>query len=51
MAEVKTDCFGYNKKVCACTVLTQTFCKKEECSFYKTKEQYLEDIKKYERRW
>ena len=43
----KQDCFRYmpygNKG--KCTVLNVTTCKK--CSFYKTKEQFQEDLEKY----
>lgn len=42
----KTDCFGY--KLGKCTILTDLFCSYEECSFYKTTEQYNSDRIKYE---
>ena len=48
---MKTNCFAYNKAAKKCTVLTETVCKKKECSFYKTVQRYEEDKKKYERRW
>ena len=47
MAEIKTDCFGYNCRKNECTILTQTVCKHRNCSFYKTQEQYDEDREKY----
>ena len=45
--EAKTDCFGY--KAGRCTVLTELFCTKEKCAFYKTKEQYDSDREKAEK--
>lgn len=41
--EVKKDCFAYKeamdpKKLGSCLALTELFCKKEICSFYKNKE-------------
>lgn len=50
MPEIKTDCFGYNKANKKCTVLRDTYCRKEECVFYKTREQYQADKEKYERK-
>lgn len=40
--EVKQDCFAYKeaadpRKTGTCLALTELFCKKEICSFYKTK--------------
>ena len=49
MPEIKVDCFGYNLKAGKCAIMTETICKKRECSFYKTQEQYQEDKKKYEK--
>lgn len=46
--EVKTDCLAYNKDFNDCIVLTDLYCKKENCSFYKTKEQYLKDAGDFE---
>lgn len=34
--DVKTDCFGYNKALSRCNVLTKLEC--EKCHFYKSKE-------------
>lgn len=45
---MKTDCFAFMKKCNKCSVMTETVCKKRECSFYKTKEQYETERKKYE---
>lgn len=45
---MKTDCFAYQQKCKGCSVLTEPICKKRECSFYKTREQYDSDRKKYE---
>lgn len=46
----KTDCFGFcgprNKR---CSVLIELVCKKRECTFYKTREQYESDRFKYEK--
>lgn len=47
--EPLTDCFAYMEKCHRCSILNETFCKKEECcSFYKTKKQYEADRKKYD---
>ena len=40
-----TDCFAYKAKYCA--VLTEMICKSRKCTFYKTKEQFDEELKKY----
>ena len=45
MIETKKDCFGYDKLTNRCRVLTETYCKKEVCKFYKTKKQYERGIK------
>lgn len=46
---LKKDCFAYiekdekgNEK---CNALIALFCKKEKCKFYKTKEQYRQELK------
>ena len=46
MAGVKKDCFAYNEKLVnrSCTALRELYCAKEECKFYKTKEQYQKEI-------
>lgn len=43
---INKDCFAYSEKRNDCTALTELFCKKENCSFYMTKEQYLEKMLK-----
>lgn len=45
MAERK-DCFAY-KVSGYCSALTEMVCKKRECTFFKTKEQFYEDMEKY----
>lgn len=49
--EIKTDCFAFrgprNKH---CSVLNELVCQKQKCSFYKTCEQYKNDLKKYSKR-
>lgn len=49
MAEVKRDCFAYNKGSYSkpCIALDDLYCKKEECKFYKTKEQFEKERKMY----
>ena len=42
---VKTDCFGFRRG--ECSVLYELVCEKRNCSFYKTREQYAKDKKKY----
>ena len=44
--EVKKDCFGYRGS-CKCSALKQMYCNIEHCRFYKTKEQFERDRKKY----
>lgn len=43
--EIKYDCFAYEKG--RCTALRQLCCDRQNCSFYKTKEQEMADRKKY----
>lgn len=33
--EVKKDCFAYSTENNRCSVLRDTYCKKENCKFYK----------------
>ena len=47
MADVKTDCFGYNPRAKRCTIMTETICEDRNCSFYKTREEYAEGLQKY----
>lgn len=47
---VKTDCFAYKKTYGGnddCSALKQCYCKYEKCNFYKTKQKFDEDRKKY----
>lgn len=37
---VKTDCFAYKNN--NCTALTDLYCAKEKCNFYKTHQELLE---------
>ena len=37
---VKKDCFGYSSIKNRCSVLTDTYCKHEECKFYKTRKEF-----------
>lgn len=34
--EIKEDCFAYDKKNNECTALTELFCMKEKCKFYRS---------------
>lgn len=45
----KTDCFGYSLVGgrTRCTALRNMLCRTGKCSFYKPKEQFLEERKKY----
>ena len=45
---VKKDCFAYGRLNDKCSILTDTYCKKEKCKFYKTKREFEEGKKKYE---
>ena len=40
----KQDCFAWNEQRQCCNALLKLLCKKGECSFYKTKEQYELDF-------
>ncbi|MBO7697375.1 MAG: hypothetical protein J6T10_32500 [Methanobrevibacter sp.] len=44
----ETDCFAYCTKNVkpSCSVLTSMMCKKGECKFYKTMEQFYDGLKK-----
>ena len=45
MTEVKKDCFAY--RIGGCSIMTETICRHDTCSFYKTKEQAAIDREKY----
>ena len=51
MAEVKTDCFAYDcsLKNRQCKALRELYCAKKNCKFYKTKEQYLKELRSEKR--
>ncbi|MBE7036006.1 MAG: hypothetical protein E7403_01780 [Ruminococcaceae bacterium] len=42
---IKKDCFAY--RLGRCSVLTEMVCRRENCSFYKTKEQMEQDRRQY----
>lgn len=42
---VKKDCFAY--RIGGCSIMTETICKRDACSFYKTREQAELDREKY----
>ena len=42
---VKKDCFAYSPR--QCRILIQKICEHRACGFYKTQQQYREDLKKY----
>ena len=42
---VKKDCFAY--RISGCSIMTETICRRHNCSFYKTKEQAEADREKY----
>jgi len=44
MCREKTDCFAYTGN--GCSVLKAMYCVSEECSFYKNKDVYSEELKK-----
>lgn len=39
------DCFAF--KPSRCSVLTEMICKTRKCSFYRTRKQFIEGLKKY----
>lgn len=41
----KKDCFAYQTR--RCMALTEMLCKTRKCPFYKTRRQFIEDLKKY----
>lgn len=48
MIQMYEDCFA--RVDFRCGVLKETLCKKGSCPFYKSKQQYKEDIEKYPHR-
>lgn len=44
ITEYKTDCFAYKRRG-NCSALVKMDCK--DCSFYTSKDDYFEDMKKY----
>ena len=42
---IQKDCFAY--RLGRCSILTEMICRRENCSFYKTKEQMDTDREKY----
>ncbi len=42
---VQKDCFAY--RIGGCAIMTETICRRDTCSFYKTKEQMAKDREKY----
>lgn len=42
MGKIKKDCFGYRNPE-RCGVLSEMVCKNKNCSFYKSKEQFIKD--------
>ena len=53
MAEIKikADCFAYDPtlKNRPCKALTDLYCAKENCKFYKSKEQYQKELRSEKR--
>lgn len=43
--EVKKDCFEFDKTNNCCKALRELYCKRENCVFYKSKEQYEKEMK------
>lgn len=41
----KKDCFAYQTR--RCMALIEMLCKTRKCPFYKTRRQFIEDLKKY----
>lgn len=41
----KKNCFAYRKY--RCMALTEMLCKTRQCPFFKTRKQFVEDLKKY----
>lgn len=42
---IKKDCFAY--RLGRCSILTEMVCKRDTCSFFKTKEEMEEDSRRY----
>lgn len=42
---VNKDCFAY--RIGGCSIMTEMICRRDTCSFYKTKEQAAADREKY----
>ena len=45
---VKKDCFAYGSLNNKCSILKETYCKYENCKFYKTKSEFEKGRLKYE---
>ena len=51
--EVKRDCFAYiasKRGIGQCLALHMLYCRKENCNFYKSKEQYENELEEIKRR-
>lgn len=47
MSEIKKDCFGYRNPE-RCGAMSEMICKSRNCSFYKTKKQFIKDRVTYD---
>lgn len=45
--QIKKDCYAYNQKKNDCNVLKELYCRKEECSFYKSNKELNRREDKY----
>lgn len=45
--KIKKDCFGFDSDKSKCTVLDELLCRRENCNFYKSLSQIIEERKKY----
>lgn len=43
--QLKYDCFAYDSLTGCCTVLRELYCRKENCKFYKTDEEYQKGMR------
>jgi hypothetical protein len=49
MAKIKRDCFGYSAIREDCYILKKLYCRNENCKFYKTRKEYEQGRKKYDK--
>jgi hypothetical protein len=47
MSEIKRDCFGFDERCGQCKIMQDLICRRRNCTFYKTWEQYMADLDRH----